>query len=165
MAVLQGGLVAAGITYASGHWESTWAWRMPSAFQSIFALLSIFVLPFIPESPHWLVYNGRHQEALEVIATTHADGNLEDPTVVLRFKEITDTLEWEKNGGQTTSLKGVVKTKSNMRRIILVISDDTFAISLRTRLVSIAALLRRYSPSPHPLLRLLSHVPALPPSN
>jgi hypothetical protein len=49
--------------------------------------------------------------------------------------------------------------------IMMVISDDTFAIPLRTRLVSIAALLRRYSPSPHPLLRLLSHVPALPPSN
>jgi hypothetical protein len=32
---------------------------------------------------------------------------------------------------------------------------------LPTRLVLIAALLRRYSPSsPHPLLRLLSHVPA-----
>jgi hypothetical protein len=95
---------------------------MPSAFQGIFALCSIFVLPFIPESPHWLVYNGRQQEALEVIAITHADGNLEDPTVVLRFKEITDTLEWEKNSGQTTSLKEVVKTKSNMRRIMLVIS-------------------------------------------
>jgi hypothetical protein len=33
------------------------------------------------------------------------------------------------------------------------------------RLVSIAALLRRYSLSPHPLLRLLSHVPALPSSD
>jgi hypothetical protein len=41
------------------------------------------------------------------------------------------------------------------------VSDDNFAISLPTRLVSVAALLRRYSPSPHPLLRLLSHVPAL----
>jgi hypothetical protein len=30
---------------------------------------------------------------------------------------------------------------------------------LLTLLVTIAALLRRYSPSPHPLLRLLSHVP------
>jgi len=41
------------------------------------------------------------------------------------------------------------------------VSDDNFTISLPTRLVSVAALLKRYSPSPHPLLRLLSHVPAL----
>ena len=45
------------------------------------------------------------------------------------------------------------------------VSDDNFAISLPTRLVSVAALLRRYLPSPHPLLRLLSHIPALTYSN
>jgi len=33
--------------------------------------------------------------------------------------------------------------------------------SLLTRLVSVAALLRRYSPWPYPLLSLLNHVPAL----
>jgi hypothetical protein len=37
-----------------------------------------------------------------------------------------------------------------------VISDDISLISLRTWLVSVAALLRRYSPPPHPLLRLLT---------
>jgi hypothetical protein len=45
--------------------------------------------------------------------------------------------------------------------IISVITDDNFAISLPSRLVTVAALLRRYSPSLHPQLRLLSHVPAL----
>ena len=46
-------------------------------------------------------------------------------------------------------------------RIHVEVSADSFAISLPMRLVSVAALLRRYSPSPHPLLRLLSHVPTL----
>jgi hypothetical protein len=41
------------------------------------------------------------------------------------------------------------------------VSDDISSNSLPTRLVSVAALLRRYSPSPHPLLRLLSHIPVL----
>jgi hypothetical protein len=49
--------------------------------------------------------------------------------------------------------------------ILLRKSNDNFAISLPTRLVSVAALLRHYSPSPHPLLRLLSHVPTLAYSN
>jgi len=53
-----------------------------------------------------------------------------------------------------------------MRRWILrffcgLISDDNFSNSHQIRLVNIAARLRRYSPSPHPLLRLLSHIPAL----
>jgi hypothetical protein len=52
---------------------------------------------------------------------------------------------------------------AHLRRslISLVISDDISTHSFRTRLVSVAALLRRYSPSPHPLLRLLGHIPAL----
>jgi hypothetical protein len=48
---------------------------------------------------------------------------------------------------------------------LMEVSDDNFAISLPTQLVSVAALLRRHSPSPYPLLRLLSHVPALAYSN
>jgi hypothetical protein len=50
------------------------------------------------------------------------------------------------------------KKKSSV--IIVVISDDSYSLLLLTRIVGTAALLRRYSPSPHPLLRLLSHVPA-----
>jgi hypothetical protein len=45
------------------------------------------------------------------------------------------------------------------------VSDAFSSHSLPTRLVSVAALLRRYSPSPYPLLRLLSHVPALSSNN
>jgi len=41
------------------------------------------------------------------------------------------------------------------REVIEEVSDDISSHSLPTRLVSVAALLRRYSPSPHPLLRLL----------
>jgi len=45
--------------------------------------------------------------------------------------------------------------------IRMVISAESKPPFLPTRLVTIAALLRRYSPSPHRLLRLLSHVPDL----
>jgi hypothetical protein len=95
---------------------------MPSAFQGLFALFSIAILPFIPESPQWLIYKGCRQEALEVLALTCADGDIQAPAVLLRFKEIVEALEWEKNVGKTTSLKEVVRTKSNMRRIMLVFS-------------------------------------------
>ena len=46
--------------------------------------------------------------------------------------------------------------------IIRVISDDISLNSLLIGQVRVAALLRRYSPLPHPLLGLLSYVPALP---
>jgi hypothetical protein len=53
--------------------------------------------------------------------------------------------------------------------IILVISDDISSISHLTWVVCVAALLQTLltlvSPSPHPLLRLLSHFPTLPSSD
>jgi hypothetical protein len=47
----------------------------------------------------------------------------------------------------------------------LEVLDDISAYLLPTWLVNVAALLRRYSPSPYPLLRLLSYVSALASSN
>jgi hypothetical protein len=45
------------------------------------------------------------------------------------------------------------------------VSDEISSNSLSIQLVNVAALLRRYSPSLHPLPRLLSHISALPPRN
>lgn len=56
---------------------------------------------------------------------------------------------------------GVSSAGTIGKKTIRVISEDIFWNSFRTRLVSIAALLRRYSPLLHLLLRLLGHVPAL----
>jgi hypothetical protein len=56
----------------------------------------------------------------------------------------------------------VEKGQICLRKTFKKVSDKIHSHSLLMRLVSIAALLRRYSPSPHPLLRLLSHVSALP---
>jgi hypothetical protein len=67
------------------------------------------------------------------------------------------------------SYKPQPSTRKYSISISLVISDDSFSISHLTRLVSVAALLSRYSPSTHPRLTLcpglLSHVPALPSSD
>jgi hypothetical protein len=59
-----------------------------------------------------------------------------------------------------------VALRQNQPNFIFWKSQPTlFPFPSRRGLVSVAALLRRYSPSPHPLLRLLSHVPALAYSN
>ncbi|KIW99487.1 uncharacterized protein Z518_11226 [Rhinocladiella mackenziei CBS 650.93] len=114
-----GGLLAAGITYGTAKMESTWAWRLPSALQSFFTILSVIALPFIPETPRWLVYRGRHAEALDAIAVTHAHGNREDPMVLVIYKEIIDTLAQEAESGRRTSYRELVKSKSSLRRLML----------------------------------------------
>lgn len=43
------------------------AWRFPLGFQMLFAVLIIIMVPFLPDSPRWLVLKGRNDEALEII--------------------------------------------------------------------------------------------------
>lgn len=61
--------------------ESTWAWRLPSLLQGFWSVLCIVILPFVPESPRWLAYQGRHEEALTSLALLTADGDESNPVV------------------------------------------------------------------------------------
>lgn len=122
-----GALVAAGITLGTGQWESTWAWRAPSLFQGIFSVLCVVVLPFIPESPRWLAYQGDFDGARTVVAQANADGDTTDPVVMTVYKEIIDTLAWEKKQGRTLSPKEIFKTPSARKRLLIGMSPGPFS--------------------------------------
>lgn len=67
-------------------------------------MLAMCLLPLMPESPRWLMYHDRSDEAFEVLKTVHGDG-AETELVVAEFKEIQDTIEFEKaNNGSWKAL-------------------------------------------------------------
>lgn len=107
--------------------NSTWAWRIPSAVQGVFSVICIIIIPFIPESPRWLIYQNQHEEALKVIAYMYADGDRENPLVMAQFKEIADTIDYEKASGETLSMMQLVKTPSARKRVTLAISAAVFS--------------------------------------
>ncbi|KAJ7579697.1 MFS sugar transporter-like protein [Mycena floridula] len=122
-----GGLIAAGVTYKTSFLSSTWAWRIPSLVQGVFSVVCIVLLPFIPESPRWLVFNGFEAEALKVVAQTHADGDTSNLVVKAQFQEIVDTLSFEKNVAKTLSLRQIVRTPTARKRMILALSAAVFS--------------------------------------
>jgi MFS family permease len=122
-----GSLIAAGVTLGTGQWQSTWAWRLPSLLQGIFSFACIIVLPFIPESPRWLVSKELYEDARLSVAQTNADGDVNDPVVVAVYKEIIDTLEWEKKNGMTMSPMEIIKTPTARKRTLIGASVGPFS--------------------------------------
>lgn len=114
-----GAFFAALVTLGSSHLNSTWAWRTPSLFQALFSIISIAVLPFIPESPRWLVNQGLFEDARVSVAQTNSDGKLMDPVSTAVYKQIVDTLEWEKSQGRTMSVKEIFKTPTSRKRALI----------------------------------------------
>lgn len=114
-----GGLVAAGITYGTAGIDGDWSWRLPSLIQGVFSLACIAIIPFIPESPRWLVSRGRRDEALSVLARTNAGGDESDEVVLLQFREICDTLEYEKNDEAQLSLKQILRNRGARKRLVI----------------------------------------------
>lgn len=70
------------------------AWRLPIAFQIIFAVIVIFLVFGIPESPRWLAQRGDRKAAAEVLCLVW-DRDEHDPWVVQEMKAIEHAIEIE----------------------------------------------------------------------
>ncbi len=80
-----------------------------------------------PESPRWLVHQELFEEAQVVVAQTNADGDALNPIVLTVYKEIVDTLEWEKNEGRSMSPKEMIKTPVARKRLLIGMSAGPFS--------------------------------------
>lgn len=90
-------------------------------------MLCIIILPLIPESPRWLIYKGHYEEARIVVAQTNADGDPSHPIVLAVYKEIVDTLNWEKQEGRTMSPKEIFKSRVARKRLLIGASAGPFS--------------------------------------
>ncbi|KAG2059568.1 hexose transporter [Suillus hirtellus] len=122
-----GSIIAAWTTYGTFKINSTWAWRLPSLLQGIPSVLQFFLVLFAPESPRWLIRNGREAEALKTLAYYHADGNEQDPLVVYEFEEIKAALEYDRSVASNVGWKILIATPGNRKRMRIIVALAFFS--------------------------------------
>lgn len=75
---------------------------------------------FAPESPRWLIYNDRIDEAIDMIAKYHSDGDRNSPLVRFEVAEIQTALEQEKEQ-KAMKWSEFIRTPGNRRRLYILI--------------------------------------------
>jgi len=96
--------------------SSSAAWRVPIAFQIIFALVALLTLLVLPESPRWLILTGREEEALDVLAALN-DEDRGGPEIRDEFLQIKDAI-LVMSRGSTSSMRSN-KERRNLHRVVL----------------------------------------------
>ncbi|KAH7156628.1 hexose transporter [Dactylonectria macrodidyma] len=131
-----GALIAAGVTYRTAQISGEWSWRIPCLLQVVPSFVSGFCLFCTPESPRWLAYHDRTNEALLVVASVRANGDQSDTEVILQHQEIITARDFEREAGRKVSFVELFKTRSSRRRVMLAVSVSVIAMGSGNNIAS-----------------------------
>ena len=108
-------------TYINFDNTNTAQWRVALGIQIAPAIVLAALILLFPESPRWLVDQGRNAEGLEVLAKLHANGDENDEFVRAEYESITETITYEKEH-EAKSYIELFKSYSAARRLLLAIA-------------------------------------------
>ncbi|OGM47220.1 putative hexose carrier protein [Aspergillus bombycis] len=117
-----GGLAAALIVYLCRHITTDWAWRVVVVAQIGIPAVGWISLPFLPESPHWLIRRGRLDEATSALRRLRGpEFPAEEEVIILQ-----QTLEEEREMREAASWKDCFSNAVNLRRTVICIGAQVF---------------------------------------
>ncbi|KAI9759703.1 MAG: hypothetical protein M4579_002180 [Chaenotheca gracillima] len=112
------------MTYGFSFLNGSISWRFPLAFQLVFGFVLLSTVPWLPESPRWLIAHGKEEKAVEILAALEGDGaTVNHPHVITEAKEIKYAIAVERENGvgwlQLLKGKAGVHGTCTIRRLIL----------------------------------------------
>ncbi|EOA88184.1 uncharacterized protein SETTUDRAFT_160662 [Exserohilum turcica Et28A] len=129
--IVAGVMISYWVTYGfyfvpSGESYSSVRWRFPIMFQSLFTILVMIGLLFLPDSPRWLVMRGRHTEARHLLARL-AGVPVDSEEVDTELTNIKDALEAQSKDGPFRMKELLHNGPSqNLRRTLLGVVSQFF---------------------------------------
>lgn len=120
-------LSAGWTTYGTNlHLSNSGAWRIPTAVQAAMPSVAMTLILFFPETPRWLISKDRTEEALDVLAKYHGDGDRNSPIVQLQHREIIEQAEKYRNENPWWDYREIGNTRAARYRLAMVIGMAFF---------------------------------------
>ncbi|KAK9333381.1 general substrate transporter [Lipomyces starkeyi] len=119
--MLLGLIIATWLDYGVSFYSSSIQWRLPCAFQCVFAITVLCLVPFLPESPRYLAATGQQDRASHVLAALRGH-----PEVMFELQEISYAIAVESQ--EAGSLSDVFKDHgiSGWQRVLIACTANFF---------------------------------------
>ncbi|KAL7621961.1 hypothetical protein AAE478_007462 [Parahypoxylon ruwenzoriense] len=87
-----GSIPAAAVVYGCNLIDNDFSWRIPIILQAFACIIVMLGVWFIPESPRFLMANGREEEAVAFLAKYHGNGDRSSRLVQLEVEEMKENI-------------------------------------------------------------------------
>ncbi|KAJ3570705.1 hypothetical protein NP233_g4231 [Leucocoprinus birnbaumii] len=85
------------MTYGFSFIEGSLSWRFPIAFQLVFSIILISTIPWLPESPRWLLAHGFEEKGVDVlVALEGPQATSKDAYIITQRDEILEAVRIER---------------------------------------------------------------------
>ncbi|KAH7154001.1 hypothetical protein DER46DRAFT_627941 [Fusarium sp. MPI-SDFR-AT-0072] len=121
-----GSIIASWVVYGCSYIDGDIAWRIPIWCQMITSGIVALGVLWLPESPRWLIAQDRVEDAVQVLATYHGEGDENHPMVVLQIKEMSNQIAADATDKSWWDYRGLWNTHSARRRLIGVLGMAVF---------------------------------------
>ncbi|KAI0006622.1 general substrate transporter [Xylariaceae sp. FL0662B] len=106
--------------------DSDWGWRGAILGEAIGPLLSSLFLLLALESPRWLIFKNRSEEARKVLEGMNSlpTGPERDAVILAEYEEMAQTIEYERQTDE--NIKALVAKRSDRSRFVIAILTNIF---------------------------------------
>lgn len=119
-----GALLAGWVAFGSYRIPNAWAWRLPTLLQTCPACFQMVFVWFLDESPRWLFYKDRSEQALNILIKHHGNGEC-DAQVQAEYWEMNEALQAERQV-KDQGLKLFLTTPANRKRLVILMTLAVF---------------------------------------